>query len=308
MRKKVTKTKITIKAILTAGFLLSLIFTSLPVQGQKPAPAKARTYLEMSEAEQDQFIKGWAQIISQFLGNNGRMLTDVLITPEAVAAIKPFVNAYAERAAAPHAGQSCQFERDNLSDVLRRWQQSRQTIRSAFEPERDLREKPDTARAEWYDTLNPRVGVYLAMVESEFCSDLQSATGLLGMFQLSQTDAVKYGLNATNQSSPPESDERRDVAKSAAAAARMLKATLNSSPGPRTENDQFIFLTALSRYYQRADSAEGYFASLPPSKKRSFWSIFPRIDRSDPNSILLKLFAAAIVIEKPEAFVDDVAR
>ncbi len=182
-------------ACLTIALTLSLCVTLAATVGaasaetsqaeQSPKP-KVKSYPEMSEDEQKQFIARKAQEISAQLGNTNN---SGKITPEAIAAIKPHVDDYAKRLKAPKSG--CNIGRENLSEVLLRYLHIYQSITLAFESERNPGKTspiaPTDREAEW---LSPQVGVYLAMVESEFCPCIQSPTGL-GWFQLTRENATK---------------------------------------------------------------------------------------------------------------------
>jgi hypothetical protein len=265
--------------------------------------SKVKSYPEMSEDEQKQFIAQKAQEISAQLGNSNN---SGKITPEAVAAIKPHVDAYAKRIKAPIHG--CDIGRENLSEVLLRYLHIYQSITLAFESERNPGKTSPTAstdrEAEW---LSPQVGVYLAMVESEFCQCLQGPTGL-GWFQLTRENATRFGLKIRADGSSG-GDERCNVEKSATVAAKLLKSLVRDKDGSLKP------LIALARYHRGANA--------PLSTDDRFWDFVARRefkgaisekrnqnapdDQSTPVETqafeyVRRIFAAAVVTEYSEFF------
>ncbi len=188
-----------------------------------------------------------------------------------------------------------------MSTVLKRCWQNDEIITTAFEAVR--RERDDG----WFSA---RLGVYLAMVETEFRQWLISPAGARGMFQLMQEPAATYGLRITSTV-----DERYEVDKAAPVAAKIMKSLAGEKEEPlRT-------LLMLARYLRGKD------VRLPESDK--FWQFVARTTYSYLSSTtqkptgqrleykgvetqafkyVQKLFAAAIVIENPEYFVSDLPR
>lgn len=175
------------------GFQASISDVSVVQKRQVEQSSKiaAKSYLKMTEEEQKEFIADKADGISYALGNSAGMSTKDKITPEAVAAIKPFVDAYAKRRNVANKSSDCDFGREPLSSVLRRWWRNQSAITRAWDAERDMENPVPDQQWQW---LYPRIGPYLAMVESEFCPCMQGANGKLGFFQLTPENAVKYGL------------------------------------------------------------------------------------------------------------------
>src|SRR5215211_5758797 len=136
---------------LSLFLLLLLAGGSASVYGQ----SKPKMYLEMSEAEQQAFIAKTAESISYQFGNRKGFSIGEKITPQAVAVIKPLVDAYAKRV----KGTKEKLWSESLSTVLKRWWQNETIIATAFEAER---QEPNN----WW--FSSRLGVYMAMIESEF--------------------------------------------------------------------------------------------------------------------------------------------
>lgn len=260
---------------------------------QQSSETGGKHYLEMSEEEKEKFIAQNAEDNSYALGNDGGMSVRYKITPEAVAAIKPFVDAYAKRRVVAGKKTGCDFEREQLSMVLARWLRDHKAIEDAFDAERDL-DKP-VPDQQW-DWVSPRMGVYLAMVESELCPCLKGADGKLGPFQLTRESAAKYGLKLRAGNSSQGVDERCEVAKAATAAAKHLKSLAGA------KNDPLRTLFALARYHR------GSNVSLPTEDP--YWAFVSRPEfraaaaETLAFEFIQKIFAASILIENPEFFDD----
>jgi hypothetical protein len=269
---------------------------------EQSSKIQAKSYLKMAEEEQKEFIADKADGISYALGNSAGMSTKDKITPEAVAAIKPFVDAYAKRRNVANKRSGCVYGREPLPAVLGRWWRNQSAITSAWDAERDMEKPVPEQQWEW---LVPRLGSHLAMVESEFCPCMQGANGKLGFFQLPPEVAVKYGLKVRPGNSAKGVDERCNITKAATAAAKHLKTLAGDKDNPlRT-------LIALARYHRGGD--------VPLPADDPFWVFVARkeyraANPAQPNSaetasvetqafeFIRKLFAAGILIEHPEFF------
>ncbi|HKQ74635.1 MAG TPA: transglycosylase SLT domain-containing protein [Blastocatellia bacterium] len=262
----------------------------------------AKNYLKMTEEEQKEFIADEADGISYALGNSAGMSAKDKITPEAVAAIKPFVDAYAKRRSVANKRSGCDFGRERLSAVLGRWWRNQSVITRVFDAERGLEKPVSDQQWQW---LYPKIGTYLAMVESEFCPCMQGANGKLGFFQLTPENAAKYGLKVRPGNSSRGVDERCNITKAAMAAARDLKSLAGD------KNNPLRTLIALARYHRGAE------VSLPTDDP--FWVFVARkeyrvANSAQPNSaetasvetqafeFIRQFFAAGILIEHPEFF------
>lgn len=243
-----------------------------------------KKYLEMNDPEKRQYIEEKSMRIAQIIGNN----SSDAIPLAAVDKIKAFTDAYARRAGVkPLAG--CRFG-DNLQSTY----------------ERASKNAPFIVRAFNEKGIDPRIGLYLAMIESEHCVCLQSPTGPLGMFQFTRATAELHGLKVLKTASPTNPDERCEPEPAARAAASYMKAlTGRYGTGPASVP------LAIGSY----NSGEGGLSSnltkalesnsgLP----RDFWTLIEKGEilskqfQAENFKYVPKFFAAAIIGENPQDF------
>ncbi len=246
-----------------------------------------RKYGEMSEPEKRGYIESRAKKVAQMIGNR----SSGEIPPLAIDRIKGFLDAYAKRVnVAKMSG--CRFG-DNLSATLERASKNAPFIIHAFNSQ----------------GIDPQIGLYLAMIESEHCVCLQSPTGPLGMFQFTYATGYAYfepkeGIRKGSTINNP--DDRCKPEPAAHAAAKYMKflqgrygtdpssvplaiGSYNSGEGGLSKN----LTTAL-------ESNEG----LP----RDFWSLIANGDKlskqfqAENFKYVPKFFAAAIIGENPQDF------
>lgn len=243
-----------------------------------------KKYLSLSEAEKRQYIESRAQKVAAMIGNR----TSGMIPPLAIDRIKGFLDAYAKRVNVARM-TGCKFG-DNLQATY----------------ERASKNAPFIIRAFNQEGVDPQIGMYLAMIESEHCVCLQSPTGPLGMFQFTKSTGEAYGLQVFKGASPSNPDERCKPEPAAHAAAKYMKfltgrygtgpssvplaiGSYNSGEGGLSTN----LKTAL-------ESNEG----LP----RDFWALIANGDKlskqfqSENFKYVPKFFAAAIIGENPTDF------
>lgn len=267
-------------------------FTS-PTPGPSPEASQTtaistqpsgKNYLAMSETEKRQYLSDRAMRIAQVIGNRG----SEEIPSAALDKIKSFTDAYAKRINVKPLG-GCKFG-DNLEVTYARASKNAPFIVKAFNEK----------------GIDPRIGLYLAMIESEHCVCLQSPTGPLGMFQFTKATGEIHGLKTVKGASPTNPDERCEPEPSAKAAASYMKAlTGRYGTGPASVP------LAIGSY----NSGEGGLSSnltkalesnsgLP----RDFWSLISKGDilskqfQSENFKYVPKFFAAAIVGENPQDF------
>lgn len=154
--------------------------------------------------------------------------------------------------------------------------------------------------------MDPRIGIYLAMIESEHCVCLQSPTGPLGMFQFTRATAALHGLKVFAGASPSNPDERCQPEPAARAAASYMKALTGrygtgSSSVPLAIGSYNSGEGGLSSNLEKAlDSGQG----LP----RDFWTLIAKGDilskqfQAENFKYVPKFFAAAIIGENPQDF------
>lgn len=243
-----------------------------------------KKYAEMSDTEKNQYIETKALKVARMIGNSDSKT----IPPAAIAKIRSFVDAYASRIRVKPLG-GCRFG-DNLQATYERASKNAPFIISAFNSQ----------------GIDPQIGLYLAMIESEHCVCLQSPTGPLGMFQFTQATGRAYGLEIRAGASPSNPDQRCDSEPAANAAAKYMKAlTLRYGTGPLSVP------LAIGSY----NSGEGGLSSnlktaleKNSSQDRSFWTLIANADslskqfQMENIKYVPKFFGAAIVGENPRDF------
>jgi pSer/pThr/pTyr-binding forkhead associated (FHA) protein len=248
---------------------------------------KGRKYLELPDAEKRQYLSERALKIAAVIGNN----SSEAIPAAALDKIKSFADAYAKRISVKPLG-GCRFG-DNLQVTYERASKNAPFIVKAFNEK----------------GTDPRIGLYLAMIESEHCICLQSPTGPLGMFQFTFATAKLHftpSEGVIKGASPPNGDVRCQPEPAARAAASYMKAlTGRYGTGPASVP------LAIGSY----NSGEGGLSSnlvkaldsnsgLP----RDFWTLIANGEKlskqfqSENFKYVPKFFAAAIIGENPQDF------
>jgi pSer/pThr/pTyr-binding forkhead associated (FHA) protein len=249
-----------------------------------PDILKGRKYLDLADAEKRQYLSERAVKIAQIIGNN----SSEAIPAAALDKIKGFADAYAKRVNVKPLG-GCRFG-DNLQATY----------------ERASKNAPFIVRAFNEKGTDPRIGLYLAMIESEHCVCLQSPTGPLGMFQFTKATGELHGLKTVKGASPTNPDERCEPEPSARAAASYMKAlTGRYGTGPASVP------LAIGSY----NSGEGGLSSnlvkaleSGSGVERDFWTLIANGDKlskqfqSENFKYVPKFFAAAIIGENPQDF------
>jgi membrane-bound lytic murein transglycosylase D len=241
----------------------------------------------MSETERRQYLADKAMKIAQVIGNN----SSDPIPDAALDKIKAFADGYAKRINV-RAGGGCGFG-DNLQSTYERASKNAPFIVKAFNEK----------------GTDPRIGLYLAMIESEHCVCLQSPTGPLGMFQFTYATAKLHFVpsdGVVKGAKPPKGDIRCEPEPAARAAASYMKAlTGRYGTGPASVP------LAIGSY----NSGEGGLSTnlvkalesntgLP----RDFWTLIAKGDilakqfQSENFKYVPKFFAAAIIGENPQDF------
>jgi hypothetical protein len=238
----------------------------------------------MSDAERRQYLEAKAMRIAQIIGNR----SSDAIPPAAIDKIKGFADAYASRVKVKPLG-GCRFG-DNLQATY----------------ERASKNAPFVVRAFNEKGIDPRIGLYLAMIESEHCVCLQSPTGPLGMFQFTKATAELHGLKVFAGASPSNPDERCQPEAAARAAASYMKAlTGRYGTGPASVPLAIGSYNSgeggLSSNLEKALSSD---SGLP----RDFWTLIAKGDmlskqfQAENFKYVPKFFAAAIIGENPQDF------
>lgn len=250
-------------------------------------PPSGKKYSEMSDAEKNSYVELKALKVARMIGNS----ESKTIPPAAIEKIKSYVSAYASRAnVKPLSG--CRFG-DNLQATYERASKNAPFIIKSFNQ---------------YG-IDPQIGLYLAMIESEHCVCLQSPTGPLGMFQFTFATAkihFKPSEGVIKGASPANPDIRCQPAPAADAAGSYMKAlTLRFGTGPLSVP------LAIGSY----NSGEGGLSTnlktaleSNETQERSFWTLIANADKLSKQfqleniKYVPKFFAAAIVGENPRDF------
>ena len=243
-----------------------------------------KKYYEMSDAEKRQYLEVRTTKVAQVIGNN----SSGQIPAAAIDKIKAFTDAYVSRLRSK-VRSGCGFG-DNLQSTYERASKNAPFIIKAFNEK----------------SMDPRIGLYLAMIESEHCVCLQSPTGPLGMFQFTRATAALHGLKVFAGASPSNPDERCEPEPAARAAASYMKALAGRygtgpSSVPLAIGSYNSGEGGLSSNLEKAlSSGEG----LP----RDFWTLIAKGDilskqfQSENFKYVPKFFAAAIIGENPQDF------
>ena len=249
----------------------------------------AKRYLAMSSDEQKQFVASEAQHVARMIGNR----EGYAFTPEVVAKIKIWVDAYARRLNSPRpSGGGCNMHHD-LTTLLNRARTYGPVVVKAFNEK----------------GLSPQVGIYLAMIEAEYCPCLSSGTGPKGYFQFASSTARRYGVQDVSSPKDTRPDDRCKIDIMAPIAAQYMKdliamfgtgplsvplavASYNSGEGGLNSN----LMKALDA------------ARTSQNPERSFWTMVAHeemlSDQFQRENIkyVPHFFAAAIVGENPRVF------
>jgi hypothetical protein len=247
-----------------------------------------KKYLEMSDDERRQYLEVRAMKVAQVIGNNN----SGQIPAAAIDKIKSFTDGYVSRLKSTSTN-GCSIRapwRDSLPATYERASKNAPFIIKAFNEK----------------GMDPRIGLYLAMIESEHCVCLQSPTGPLGMFQFTRATAALHGLKVFAGASTTNPDERCEPEPAARAAASYMKAlAARYGTGPTS------IPLAIGSY----NSGEGGLSSnlekalssgegLP----REFWTLIARGEilskqfQAENFKYVPKFFAAAIIGENPQDF------
>jgi pSer/pThr/pTyr-binding forkhead associated (FHA) protein len=250
-----------------------------------PDIPSGKKYLDMSDAERRKYLEVKAMKVAQVIGNN----SSEQIPAAAIDKIKGFADAYASRVKAKVRTGGCGFG-DNLQATFERAAKDAPFINHAFNEK----------------GMDPRIGLYLAMIESEHCVCLQSPTGPLGMFQFTKATAALHGLKVFAGASPSNPDERCEPEPAARAAASYMKALAGRygtgpSSVPLAIGSNNSGEGGLSQNLEKAlSSGQGL--------ERDFWTLISKGDllskqfQAENFKYVPKFFAAAIIGENPQDF------
>ena len=265
---------------------------SLPESNNKTiAPTLPRKkYMEMSESEKDLYVKEKAEKVARIIGNQ----SSEPIPAEAVKTIRANLQGYVNRVRSGRSSSgSCTFGHDMTTTL-----------------QRASKNAPFIIRSFYAEGLDPQLGLYVAMIESEHCPCLQSPTKALGMFQFVRGTGREYKLFVKDDASPTNPDQRCEPEPSARAAAQYLKTlTGRFGTGPMS-----VMLAVASYNSGQGGLSNNLEAALraASSQERSFWTLVAnqvvfqgKIGeqfRRENVKYVPKFFAAAIIGENPQDF------
>ncbi len=267
---------------------------SSPIISESPSgpigpPLPTKPYSQMSEDEKKLYIKVKAEKVAALIGNK----SSGEIPPAAVASIKVWVDGYSRR-----------FRGARIDDCRNRSTFIKSDMQTVLE--RASKNVPFITRSFRSQAVDPQVGIYVAMIESEHCVCLQSGTGPLGMFQFTYATAKSFGLNVKSNGSPTNPDERCEPQPASLASAKYLKYL-----GGRIGTGPLSVPLAIASY----NSGEGGLGknlmtalTQNASEERSFWTLVANAEslsvqfKSENIKYVPKFFAAAIVGENPRDF------
>jgi pSer/pThr/pTyr-binding forkhead associated (FHA) protein len=249
----------------------------------------AKRYLAMSPDEQRQFVGAEAQHVARMIGNR----EGYAFTPEVVNKIKIWVDAYAHRLNSPKpSGGGCNMHHD-LTTLLNRARIYAPAVVKAFNEK----------------GLSPQVGLYLAMIEAEYCPCLSSGTGPKGYFQFASSTARRYGVQDVSSPKDTRPDDRCKIDIMAPIAAQYMKDLIAMfGTGPLSVP------LAVASYNEGEGGLSGNLlkalnaARTSDNPERSFWTMVAHeeilSDQFQRENIkyVPHFFGAAIVGENPRVF------
>ncbi|HEV7680978.1 MAG TPA: protein kinase, partial [Pyrinomonadaceae bacterium] len=229
-----------------------------------------KLYLQMSEAEQLDFIDQQAQRISTMMGDR-----PIKLNGDAVRVIKSYLDRDLSRNEAASDPDS-----ESVSAVYGR---ARPYI-------------PLIARSFAARKVPIIIGIYLPVIESAYRNCYENSVGAKGLFQFRPQTAERYGVAR---------HEMCDVEKATPAAAHYIA----DSMAELGEDSQSMTLVLLS-YNRGAQSVRDNLRQLRGTQnyERNFWTLLAHRDQLDENfrnegaHYVPRFFAAAIIGENPRNF------
>jgi pSer/pThr/pTyr-binding forkhead associated (FHA) protein len=267
--------------------------TATPTAGSSPtvdiSVPPTKTYQAMSQDERRQFVQTEAQHVARMIGNR----EGYAFTPEVVTKIKVWTDSYAVRLHSAKPSGGCNMHHD-LATLLTRAHTHAPLVVKAFNEK----------------GLSAQVGLYLAMIESEYCPCLSSGTGAKGMFQFVGTTARRYGVPfVTANSRDTAPDDRCKVEIMAPIAAQYMKDLIAMfGTGPLSVP------LAVASYNEGEGGLSGNLIKAlnatrtSDDPERSFWTMVAHDElmssqfQKEAIKYVPHFFGAAIVGENPRVF------
>ncbi|HRH43072.1 MAG TPA: transglycosylase SLT domain-containing protein [Pyrinomonadaceae bacterium] len=197
---------------------------------ESPQPQNQK-YAQMSEEEKYRLVARKSNEFLDLFPAKNKVNGDEVkpyIDGDGLAAVKEQVDFYFKRISIKSVNSSGCKMSGNLVDVLQRGKAVAPDLSSTFVN----------------NGLPAELGIYIPMIESEFCPCLQAPTGGLGMFQLTTMVGADYGLKTIKGATPKKPDDRCNYKLSAEAVAKYFKKLLAID----FENNSIGVLFAISSY------------------------------------------------------------
>ncbi len=242
-----------------------------------------KKYQAMSDDEKNKYIALKSEKIARIIGNQ----KSESIPPEAVAEIKKYLNGYVSRLAKGRTDDCSQggWVRSDFNTVL----------------ERATKNAPFIVRSFNAEGVEPQIGIYIAMIESEHCPCLESPTHAKGMFQFLASSAPDYGLPA---------DSRCEPEPAAKAAAKYIKSLMGRF-GTAPDSVPLSIASYNSGQGNLSKNLDKVFAAVA-SQDRNFWTLVANQNKMEGGAAkqfsgenvkyVPKFFATAIIGENPQDF------
>ncbi|MCY7345221.1 MAG: transglycosylase SLT domain-containing protein [Pyrinomonadaceae bacterium] len=242
-----------------------------------------KKYQAMAEDEKNRYIAVKSEKIARIIGNQ----KSEPIPPEAVAEIKRFLNGYVGRLGKARTDNCTQggWLKSDFLTVLDRATKNSPFINRAFNTE----------------GVEPQIGIYIAMIESEHCPCLESPTHAKGMFQFLASSAPDYGLSA---------DQRCEPEPAAKAAAKYIKSLMGRF-GTASDSVPLSIASYNSGQGNLSKNMDKVFAAVA-NQDRNFWTLAANQNKmeggaakqfiGENSKYVPKFFATAIIGENPQDF------
>ncbi len=260
--------------------------TSSPValnNGTTVALPSGKKYQAMSDEEKNRYIAVKSEKVARIIGNQ----KSEAMPPEAVQEIKKYLSSY--------AGRLAMAKNDNCSQGG--W------LRSDFLTvlERATKNSPFIVRSFNSEGVEPQIGIYIAMIESEHCPCLESSTKAKGMFQFLASSSPDYGLNPEDRCLPEPA---------AKAAARYIKSLMGRF-GTAPDSVPLAIASYNSGQGNLSKNLDKVSAAVA-NQNRTFWTLVANQNKMEGGAAqqfskenvkyVPKFFAAAIIGENPQDF------
>ena len=242
-----------------------------------------KKYQAMSDDEKNRYIAVKSEKVARIIGNQ----KSEPIPPEAVQEIKKYLNGYVGRLAKAKNDNCTQggWVRSDFLTVLERASKNSPFINRAFNTE----------------GVEPQIGIYIAMIESEHCPCLESPTKAKGMFQFLASSAPDYGLSP---------DQRCEPEPAAKAAARYIKSLMGRF-GTAPDSVPLSIASYNSGQGNLSKNLDKVFAAVA-NQDRNFWTLAANQSKMEGGAAkqfsnenikyVPKFFATAIIGENPQDF------